>query len=114
MDLLEQLKEANAELETVLDRFDSYMGNNPNKYRSGIKNAREKCDVLIRLCKIEGLIPYTEDELLNEKLSRAFPNAQSKQVVEFEGVKYKNTFTPRSISNSGKTIKSWDQAWVKQ
>ena len=97
MDLLEQLKEANAELETVLDRFDSYMGNNPNKYRSGIKNAREKCDVL-----------------LNEKLSGAFPNAQSKQVVEFEGVKYKNTFTPRSISNSGKTIKSWDQAWVKQ
>ena len=114
MDLLEQLTEAEAELRGVLDRFDSYMGNNPNKYRSRIKNARKRCDYLITLCKIKGLIPHTEYELLNAKLNAAFPNAKSKQIVELDGVKYKNTYTPAQLSNSRKTVKSWHQEWVKQ
>lgn len=114
MDLLEQLAEATAELERLQDQWDGYMGNNPNKYRSVIKNAREKCNDLAVQCKIEGLIPYTEQELLTKKLNAEFPNAKSKQIVELDGVKYKNTYTPREISNSGKTVKSWHQKWIKQ
>ena len=71
-------------------------------------------NVTILQCKIEGLIPYTEQELLTKKLNAAFPNAKSKQIVELDGVKYKNTYTLREISNSGKTVKSWHQERIKQ
>jgi len=114
MDLLEQLAEATAELKSIRERSDEYMGNNPNKYRSPIKNAEATCHRLAMKCKIMGLIPKTERELLNERINAAFPKAKSKQIVEFEGAKYKNTYSPRELSNSRKTVKSWDQEWVKQ
>ena len=79
-----------------------------------IKNAEATCHRLAMKCKIMGLIPKTERELLNERINAAFPKAKSKQIVEFEGAKYKNTYSPRELSNSRKTVKSWDQEWVKQ
>ena len=113
MDLLRQLAEAKANLDSELDRFDRYGGNNPNKYQSDIRSARSAYDSLERQCKIEKLMPYTEQELLELRLDAVFPNAKSKQIVEFDGAKYKRTFSP-NFSNSGKTVTSWNKDWVKQ
>ena len=46
MDLLRQLAEAKANLDSELDRFDRYGGNNPNKYQSDIRSARSAYDSL--------------------------------------------------------------------
>ena len=113
MDLRIQLAEAKANLESKLDRLDRYDGNNPNKYQSDIRLARSAYDSLERQCKFGKLMPYTEQELLDQRLDAVFPNAKSKQIVEFDGAKYKRTFSP-NFSNSGKTVTSWDKEWVKQ
>tara|TARA_B100000809_G_scaffold123410_1_gene121530 strand:+ start:1071 stop:1418 length:348 start_codon:yes stop_codon:yes gene_type:complete len=111
MDLLTQLAEAKASLESIWDSFDRYNGNNPKKYQSAISRATSAYYSLERRCKAEKLIPYTEDELVGQRLDAAFPNAKSKQIVELDGVKYKRTFSP-NFSNSGKTIVSWDRDWI--
>jgi|TARA_B110000908_G_scaffold163941_1_gene211192 hypothetical protein len=89
MDLLTQLAEAKTNLESLLDRFDRYDGNNPNKYESDIKSARSAYDFYVLICKTEklipdtysDLIPYTDKENLDRRLSAASPNAKSKQKV---------------------------------
>ena len=101
MGFLTQLAEAKAKLESKRGH-----------YGSGIAAARAAYSYLLGMCKIKKPIPYTEKELLDKRLSEVFPNAKSMQIVELDGVKYKNSHSPIS-SNSRKEVTSWDQEWVK-
>ncbi len=110
-DLMKELEAAKAKLQGAEDKFERYDGNNPDKYRSEINAARAEAKHLTDQAKAAGLIAKTEDELLYERLDAAFPNAKSRQVVEFEGRKYCRRFSPGSVSNSGKTVKEWVKWW---
>lgn len=110
-DLMKELEVAKAKLQNAEDKFERYDGNNPDKYRSEIQSARADVRSLTEQAKAAGLIAKTEDELLYERLDAAFPNAKSRQVVEFEGKMYRRRFSPGSVSNSGKTVKEWVRWW---
>ncbi|WP_123347210.1 MULTISPECIES: hypothetical protein [unclassified Enterobacter] len=83
---------------------------------------REMVHTCRRGCIDRGLIELTAEELasiewrkekekLELKLDLAFPNAQSKEVVDFEGKRYQRCFTPLRMSNSRKNVIEWLKSW---
>lgn len=110
---LEDLDKARAELKAWSDKWERYSGNNPNKYQSDIHSASIKVDMIEGSLKASGVIAKSEKELFEERINAAFPNARSKDIVEFEGQKYQLRFWPKRNSRSGKTVKEWDRWWEK-
>lgn len=110
---LADLEQAEAELAAWNRRFDDYSGNNPDKYQADIKSARARVREIEFALKADGAIPKSEHETLETMLDRIFPNARSKEIVEYEGRKYQRRFTPLERSRSRKSVTSWDKSWVK-
>lgn len=106
------LIEANKQLEQLEEKWARYDGNNPNKYRSQLRSLRLKVELITEHFKSTGTIPLTEKEVMHNRLDAAFPNARSKQVVEFHGVKYQRRFYPLQKSRSGKSVTEWGRDWV--
>lgn len=109
---LEDLEKAKAELAVHQKRWENYDGNNPNKYQADIKNAQSLVRSIIESLKVQGLLPRTEQEMLEAKLDREFPDASSKQIVEFEGKRYQKQFYPLRRSRSGKSVSEWGSRWA--
>ncbi len=63
--------------------------------------------------KASGELPLTEKEQLEKDLDAAFPNAESKQTVEFRGRTYQLKFWPVEKSRSGKKVIDWGRGWVE-
>ncbi|MDP9993838.1 multidrug resistance efflux pump [Variovorax boronicumulans] len=112
MHTLEDLEAARAALTQSQEKFDRYSGNNPNKFRSEIKSAGAAVRMIEASLKASGLLPRSQQEELEHRLDAAFPNAQSKQTVEFEGKRYTLRFTPAAKSNSGKSVTEWRKYWT--
>jgi hypothetical protein len=106
----EDYEAAQDELARMIDKWDNYSGNNPNKYHSQLSAARSKVRIIESSLKIQGVIPLSDDERLEKELNMKFPNASSNQVVEFEGRKYIKKFFPLEKSRSGR-VKVWGSGW---
>lgn len=102
---------AKAMLESLNQRWENYDGNNPNKYKADIAAARAALHSIEESLKQTGLLPRAEIEERDLQLDKAFPNAQSKQVVEWQGKRYVRCFSPVSTSLSAKTVKAWRKYW---
>ncbi|WP_326543994.1 hypothetical protein [Pseudorhodoferax sp.] len=102
---------AKANLDSLNTKWDNYSGNNPNKFRADIEAAKAKLHSIETELKANGLLARTATEERNASLDAAFPNAQSREIVEWEGRKYMRRFTPVSKSLSGKTVNAWDIHW---
>jgi hypothetical protein len=94
------LKRAKENLARLDERWDSYSGNNPIKYRAAIKTARLEVGLIESHLRADGTLPtvpprlLTEKQLLENELNEAFPNAQSKEIVTHKGQKYQRRFWP--------------------
>ena len=110
---LADLEKAKAELASWEEKWDRYSGNNPNKFQSNIKSARSKVRIITESLKSDGKIERSDKEKLEQALNQAYPNARSKQEVEFEGERYQLKFYPLEKSRSGKTVTNWGREWVK-
>lgn len=110
---LEDLEKAQAELDRWEKAWSDYSGNNPEKYSTDIKLARSKVKRIREELKRTGVIPLTEQEQLEAELDKTFPNAQSKEIVEFNGTRYMRRFFPLEMSRSRKTVMEWGRTWVK-
>ena len=108
---LEELESARLNLTAVQERFDRYSGNNPDKYRADIESARLKVHSIEKALIASGLLPQSATEKRDAELYKAFPNARSKQIVEWKGKKYIRRFSPASQSLSGKTVNAWKKYW---
>lgn len=53
---LSDLEKARADLSEWQRRFDNYSGNNPNKFRTDIRNARDRVAMITDLLKKQGLL----------------------------------------------------------
>lgn len=81
----------------------------------------QRCEIgciergLIKLTdeQIENNRRFQEHKMLEARLDAEFPNARSKEIVEFEDKKYRRCFTPGKKSNSGKTVTEWIKSWVE-
>lgn len=110
---LDDYAAAKADLDQWNDRFANDRSNNPNKHRSNINAARAKLSAIEAWLKESGLLARTPEEERDAELDKAFPNARSKEVVEWRGEKFRRRFLPDAKSNSGKTVKSWIKLWEK-
>lgn len=108
-----ELEQAKADLAVWNKRFDEYTGNNPDKYQADIRSARERVREIESALKEAGVLPKTEHEKLESTLDRMFPNARSKEMVEYEGQRYQRRFTPLEQSRSRKSVTAWGKSWTK-
>jgi len=113
MHTLEDYEKAQAEVRRWTDAFDRYSGNNPDKCQSEIKHARTKLREIEEDLKSSGLLVMNEKEELEAELDKRFPNAKSKEVVEFKGKNYQRKYFPLEKSRSGKNVTEWGKAWVE-
>ena len=108
---LEDYEKAKAGLARWNAAWDNYTGNNPDKYHADIKAAARKVREIEQYLKSSGVLELNEREKLEKELDRAFPNAKSKEVVRYEGKKYRRRFFPLEKSRSGKTVTEWGKSW---
>ena len=106
--MLDEYEAAKVRLAAVQARWANYSGNNPDKYRSELREAQEHLAATEAELKRLELLPITDAERLGAALDRAFPNARSKEIVTFEGARYQRRFYPATRSNSGKSVRSWN------
>ena len=109
--MIEEHEAAKVRLAALQERWANYSGNNPDKYRSELREAQEHLAAIEAELKRLGFLSMTDAERLDTALDRAFPNALSKQIVTFEGARYQRRFYPATRSNSGKSVRSWDATW---
>lgn len=110
---LADLEAAQLELAAWNKRFEDYTGNNPNKYQADLKSAREKVRDIEFALKEGGVLPKTESERLASILDQLFPNARSREIVEYQGAKYQRKFSPLEWSRSRKSVTAWERSWSK-
>ena len=110
---IEDLEAARANLKKAVDRWENYDGNNPNKHRAAVADARVVVHEIEAQLKAAGVIELSDQEKLFKALDERFPDAQSREVVEHEGRKYQRKFTPVATSLSGKSVKAWQGSWVE-
>lgn len=108
---LEGLEEAKQHLDRLEERDSMDTSGNPDKYTTRICQARDEVHRITESLKRQGVISYSEKELQNRKLDAAFPNARSKDIVEFEGKRFQKRFSPATKSRSGKTVYRWNTWW---
>ena len=109
---LEDLDKAMSELARWQKKWDDYSGNNPDKYQADIKAARRKIREIERSLKGAGVLPKTAQEMLEDELDQAFPDATSNSIVEYKGKKYQRKFHPVERSRSRKTVTEWERSWL--
>jgi hypothetical protein len=100
-------------LQVLNERDSSDTSGNPEKYHTRINMARAEVERITEQLKRQGDLPYSENELMGQKLDSAFPKAQSNDIVQFEGNQFQLKFYPTSKSRSGKTVQSWRKEWVQ-
>jgi hypothetical protein len=111
MNTLETYLAAKADLKAVEEQWNSYNGNNPDKFKSQLSDAITKVLDIETELKNSGVLERSPEEELTHQLDKAFPNAQSKEVVFWNGQKYVRRFAPAVTSRSGKTVRQWDKWW---
>jgi hypothetical protein len=105
---LADYERAKADLAAAEERWDRYTGNNANK---GLKERDAARRYLRDDLKRRGLLPMSDAERLQADLDRLHPNARSRKIVEYNGVRYQRRYRPAQVSNSGKTVKQWEGWW---
>lgn len=109
---LEDLEDAKTELARWEEHWANYSGNNPDKFQTDIRNARERVEQLTAALKAGGVLAYSDQELRDQALDRLAPDARKDDVVTFQGERYRRRFTPASKSRSGKVLK-WRGYWER-
>jgi hypothetical protein len=109
---VKEFEEHKIELDRIAELWnDNYSAKGKNPYSAQAKKASEKLRNMETYLKRNGLINYTEHELLEETLNQQYPKAQSKEIVMYDGVKYKKKFSPIELSKTGKSVKKWRSGW---
>lgn len=67
------------------EKWENYSGNNPNRFRAGIETAKATLARIEGALKNTGVLPRTTQEERDAALDRAYPNALTLQIVQWEG-----------------------------
>lgn len=100
------------DLARLHERWENYSGNNPNKLRADIETAKATLARVERALKDTGALPRTAQEERDAALDKAYPNALTRQIVQWEGQRFQKRYTPVATSLSGKTVREWKGFWV--
>ncbi|KVL93083.1 hypothetical protein [Burkholderia stagnalis] len=109
---VDDLERARAALASAERRLDDYDGNNPNKHRTAVAEAREHAYTVERALKRARLISLTPHDELELALDEKYPSARSKTTAEYEGKRYIKTFHAGARSVSG-GVRFWIESWIE-
>lgn len=109
---LADLEKAKAERARVREAWANYSGNNPDKYHGDLNDTQRRVEIVEDALKAAGILPLTDQEILDRELDRRFPDAASKTIVEHEGARYQLRFTPAEKSRRGNVMR-WHRRWVR-
>lgn len=109
---IEDLKKAEEEQKRWEEAFANDSGNNPNKYRSQIRNAVARVRLVESELKQVGVIPMSDAEKLTAELDKLHPNFKSRFVVIHKGNCYQIRYFPVEFSRSGKSVTKWGHKWI--
>jgi hypothetical protein len=73
----------------------------------------KKAEILACLKK-QGLMDFTEVELISTALDFLHKRAKNNTVVEYDGKNYQRRFSPLKLSKSGKVVRTWARYWLLQ
>ena len=73
----------------------------------------KKAEILACLKK-QGLMDFTEVELISTALDFLHKRAKNNTVVEYDGNNYQRRFSPLKLSKSGKVVRTWARYWLLQ
>ena len=73
----------------------------------------KKAAILLDL-KNNGLIPFTEVEVITAKLMPLHRKAKNKQIVDYDGFSYECRYSPLKLSKSGKIVRKWAKYWLRK
>lgn len=107
---LEDLSVAQERLASAQARWNAYDGNNPNKHRALLAQAKEDLYRIEKAVKQSRLVPLSPHEELEQVLDMQHPNARSGAVVEYAEKKYVKKYTPGAHTLSGH-VKFWIESW---
>jgi len=107
---LANLEAAQAELARQRERQANYTGNNPAKFDTDVRIAFEQVRTMTQILKASGLLPRTAHEDLETRLDTAFPRARPREIVTFEGARYRRRVEPATRTASGQ-VSTWDRGW---
>lgn len=108
---LDDLKKAKEELRVADARAENSNRNNPDFGQADIRSAQVKVEIITDQLKAAGLLPKTAKEIFEEGIDAQFPNAKSKEIVEYNGKRYRLRFAPARMSRSRKSVVEWSRWW---
>lgn len=100
------------ELARLHEKWENYSGNNPHKFRADIETAKATLARVERALKDIGVLSRTAQEERDATLDKAYPNALSRQIVQWEGQRFQKRYTSLATSLSGKTVRAWKGFWL--
>jgi len=104
-------------LKVLADReLRSIYGLTGEVYTPHIDNHTQICikkACILRDLKNNGIIPFTEVEIICEKLMISHQKVKNHQIVEYNGHSYKCRYSPLKLSKSGKSVRKWAKYWLR-
>lgn len=73
----------------------------------------KKAAILLNL-KNNGLIAFTDVEVISAKLMALHRKAKNYQIVEYDGWCYECRYSPLKLSKSGKSVRKWAKYWLRK
>jgi hypothetical protein len=73
----------------------------------------KKAGILLNL-KNNGLMPFTEVEIISEQLMILHRQVKNYEIVEYDGHTYECRYSPLKLSKSGKSVRKWAKYWLRQ
>jgi len=64
--------------------------------------------------KKQGIIEFTDVEIISTALDFLYKRAKNNTVVEYDGNNYQRRFSPLKLSKSGKVVRTWAKYWLLQ
>lgn len=102
---LADYERAKAEVESLSRSSENYMGGNPHKFETRLRDAHDNLRVIEHSLLENGLLEPTEHQAANLALDKLHPFAKAKTRAEFRGKSYEVHYWRESISLSGKTTR---------
>ncbi|MGP9768284.1 hypothetical protein ACT3UM_21430 [Halomonas sp. AOP13-D3-9] len=80
-------------------------------HRREVDQAESKLPEVIAYLRSNDTMPKTRHELLEEKLDRLFPDAASREMVEYQDERYQRRFKPLKRGKGGGVVE-WERYWL--
>lgn len=80
--------------------------------RAALAESEAKLAEVIAYLRANGTMPITRHEILEAKLDELHPEAASREIVEYQGGRYRRQFKPLKRGKGGGVV-TWKKSWMR-